>query len=89
MFANVPQQILVSVLMTDLYQALHCTCYVLAIRAELCCGNCCFEAEMVQQHLRLPVDQQSLPLCVYSEQKQSVRADTEGSELSQALEWEC
>ena len=76
-------------LAADLDQALNSTGYELAIRAEFGGGNWPLEAEVMQQDLTLPVDQQGLALNVDSKQKQAVRADTESPELTQALKGQC
>lgn len=66
----------------DLDQALDCTCYELPIWTEPCHCNRSLEAEMVQQHLTFPIDQQSFAFYVDCKQQQPIRADAQSSELS-------
>ena len=79
----------VSCLAADLDQALNSTGYEFAIRAEFGSSYWPLEAEVMQQDLSLPVDQQGLALDVNSEEKHAVGADTESPELTQALKGQC
>lgn len=64
---------------TYLHQSLHSTCNELAVWAELGYSDRSFEAEMVQQHLPLAVDEQSFALCVNGKQKHAIGAEAKCS----------